>query len=141
MKKNEKRGIIISLIIVLMGLIGVVYTTVIKDSVEEPGYMYSLGFTYLVVGILFAISFIRLSRNKQKSDEHENMYEDERINSNKDRACAVTFKVIIWTSVIADFIVTFFLRDYEGIANALNILTGFSILVYLVAYFFISKNN
>lgn len=141
MKKNEKRGIIISLSIIIMGLVGVIYTVIIKDSVDNSSSMYSLGLTYLIVGLMLILYFIRLSKNKKKSDEQENIYMDERIQSNRDKSFALTFKIIIWISVITDFVVTFFCRQYQEYASSLNLFTGFSILVYLIVYYFVSKNN
>lgn len=141
MKKNEKRGIIISIIVTIMGLVGIIYTTIIKNSIDNSGYMYSSGITYLILGLILILYFIKLSKNKKKSDEQENIYMDERINSNKEKSFALTFKIIIWASVIADFMVTFFLRQYQELADTLNVFTGLSIFIYLVVYYFVSKNN
>ena len=141
MKKNEKRGIIISIILALMGLVGLIYTTIMKSSIEKCGPMYNLGLTYVVAGIFLISYFIRLSRNQKKSNEQENIYEDERINRNKDRACAIVFRTIIWFSLIADFMITFFFRQYQEFADKLSAFTFFSIFTYLIAYYFLSKNN
>lgn len=141
MKRNEKRGIIISIILALMGLVGLIYTTIMKTSIEDCGPMYKLGLTYVVAGLFLIVYFIRLSKNQKKSDEQENIYEDERINRNKDRACAITFRIIIWISVIADFMVTFFFREYQEFTDTLSAFTFFSIFTYLIAYYFVSKNN
>lgn len=141
MKRNEKRGIIISIIVTVMGLVGLIYTVIMKNSIEDYGSMYSLGLTYFVAGIVLIVYFIRLSKNKKKSDEQENIYEDERINRNKDRACAITFGIIIWISLIADFMVTFFFRQYQEFADKLNVFTVFSIFTYLIVYYFVSKKN
>ena len=35
--------------------------------------------------------FIKLSKNKKKSDEQENIYLDERINGNREKSFALTF--------------------------------------------------
>ena len=93
------------------------------------------------MGLILILYFIKLSKNKKKSDEQENIYMDERINSNKEKSFALTFKIIIWASVIADFMVTFFLRQYQELADTLNVFTGLSIFIYLVVYYFVSKNN
>lgn len=141
MKKNEKRGIIISIIVTIMGLVGIIYTTIIKNSIDNSGYMYSSGITYLILGLILILYFIKLSKNKKKSDEQENIYMDERINSNREKSFALTFKIIIWASVIADFMVTFFLRQYQELADTLNVFTILSSFIYLVVYYFVSKNN
>ena len=141
MKKYEKRGVIISIIVIIMGLVGLIYTALVKDSVENSGYMNSAGITYLVMGAILLLYFIKLSKNKKKSDEQENIFLDERINSNREKSFALTFKVILWISIIADFIVTFFLRQYQGIADTLSVFVGLSILTYLIVYYFISKKN
>lgn len=141
MKKNEKRGIIISIIVTIMGLVGIIYTTIIKNSIDNSGYMYSSGITYLILGLILILYFIKLSKNKKKSDEQENIYMDERINSNREKFFALTFKIIIWASVIADFMVTFFLRQYQELADTLNVFTILSSFIYLVVYYFVSKNN
>lgn len=141
MKKNEKRGIVISIIVIIMGLVGLIYTTLVKNSVENSGHMYSFGITYLVIGLILLLYFIKLSKNKKKSDEQENIYMDERINSNREKSFALTFKIIIWISIIVDFMVTFFFRQYLELAETLNIFTAFSIFVYLIVYYFVSKNN
>ena len=141
MKKNEKRGIIISITVTIMGLLGLIYTTIIKNSVLNPGSMYSLGLTYTIAGLLLISYYIRLSKNKKKSDEQENIYEDERININKGKASAITFRIIIWTSIFTDFIVTFFFRQYQELADKLNVLICLSIFTYLIVYYFVSKEN
>ena len=141
MKKNEKRGVIISIIVIIMGLIGLIYTTLVKNTVENSGYMNSAGITYLVMGSILLLYFINLSKNKKKSDEQENIYLDERINSNREKSFALTFKIIIWISIIADFIVTFFLREYQEFAETLGMFVGISIFIYLIVYYFISKKN
>ena len=66
---------------------------------------------------------------------------NERINSNREKSFALTFKIIIWISIIADFIVTFFLRQYQEWADILGMFVGLSIFIYLIVYYFISKNN
>jgi len=109
MKKNEKRGVIISLSIIIFAIIGLLYAFITKKNIDANYQMYSLGTTYLAMGFLLLIYFIRLSKNKKKSDEQENIYQDERINNNKNNACAITFKIIILLSLIVDYIVTFFL--------------------------------
>ena len=68
MKKYEKRGVIISIIAIIMGLVGLIYTALVKDSVENSGYMNSAGITYLVMGAILLLYFIKLSKNKKKSD-------------------------------------------------------------------------
>lgn len=141
MKKNEKRGIVIALLIIVLVLIGLIYAIITKKNIDTNSSMYSLGITYLVAGLLLVIYFIRLSKNKKKSDEQENIYQDERINNNRNKACAVTFKIIIWSSLIADYTVTFFLEQYQELADTLNIFVGFTIGIYLIAYCFISKRN
>ena len=141
MKKNEKRGVIISIIAIIMGLVGLIYTALVKDSVENSGYMNSAGITYLVIGAILLLYFIKLSKNKKKSDEQENIYLDERINSNREKSFALTFTIILWISIIAEFIVTFFLRQYQQWADALNVFVGLSIFIYLIVYYFVSKNN
>lgn len=141
MKKNEKRGVIISIIVTIMGVVGLIYTTLVKNSIENSGYMYSSSITYLAIGLILLLYFMKLSKNKKKSDEQENIYMDERINSNREKSFAITFKIIIWISIIADFIVTFFLRQYLELAEMLQIFTTFSIFVYLIVYYFVSKNN
>lgn len=141
MKKYEKRGVIISIITIIMGLVGLIYTELVKNSVENSGYMYSAGITYLVMGLILLLYFIKLSKNKKKSDEQENIYLDERINSNREKSFALTFKIIIWISLMADFIVTFFLRQYQELADTLSVFVVLSILIYLIVYYFISKKN
>ena len=141
MKKYEKRGVIISIIAIIMGLVGLIYTALVKDSVENSGYMNSAGITYLVMGAILLLYFIKLSKNKKKSDEQENIYLDERINSNREKSFALTFKIILWISIIAEFIVTFFLRQYQQWADALNVFVGLSIFIYLIVYYFVSKKN
>ena len=141
MKKYEKRGVIISIITIIMGLVGLIYTALVKDSVENSGYMNSAGITYLVIGAILLLYFIKLSKNKKKSDEQENIYLDERINSNREKSFALTFTIILWISIIAEFIVTFFLRQYQQWADALNVFVGLSIFIYLIVYYFVSKKN
>ncbi len=141
MKKNEKRGIIISIITTIMGLVGIVYTTIIKNSIDNSVSMYNLSITYLILGLALILYFIRLSKNKKKSDEQENFYMDERINSNIRKSCYLTFKIIIDASFITDFMVTIFLRQYRELADTLNVFIGISIFIYFVVYYFVSKNN
>ena len=141
MKKNEKRGIIISIITTIMGLVGIVYTTIIKNSIDNSVSMYNLSITYLILGLSLILYFIRLSKNKKKSDEQENIYMDERINSNIRKSCYLTFKIIIDVSFITDFMVTIFLRQYRELADTLNVFIGISIFIYFVVYYFVSKNN
>ena len=141
MKKNEKRGIILSSIVTIMGLGGLIYTAIIQKSINNYGSLYSLGLAYFFVGIVLIVYYIRLSKNKKKSEEQENIFEDERINRNKDKACGITFKIIVWTSLIADFTITFFFRQYQELADKLNVFTFFSIFTYLLVYHFVSKEN
>lgn len=141
MKKYEKRGVVISIIVIIMGLVGLIYTALVKNSVENSDYMNSTGITYLVMGSILLLYFIKLSKNKKKSDEQENIYLDERINSNREKSFALTFKIIIWISIIADFMVTFFLREYQEFAETLGMFVGISIFIYLIVYYFISKKN
>jgi len=141
MKKNEKRGIIYSMIITIMGLIGTVYTTIIKNNVEDTSNMYSVGITCLVLGLILMLYFIKLSKNKKKSDEQENLYLDERINANREKSFAITFKIIIWISLITDYMVTFFFNQYQTYADALYAFTIGAMLIYLIVYQFVSKKN
>ena len=73
MKKYEKRGVVISIIVIIMGLVGLIYTALVKNSVENSDYMNSTGITYLVMGLILLLYFIKLSKNKKKSDEQENI--------------------------------------------------------------------
>lgn len=140
MKKNEKRGMIISSIMVIMGVIGLIYVHFIKDYVDTIG-MKSLGATYLVAGVALIIYFVRLSKNKEKSEEQEILYDDERLNANKEKSCAITYKIIIWLSLLADYIVTFFLIQFQYLAHYLNIFTMLMIIIYVVVHYFVSKTN
>ena len=112
MKKNEKRGMIISSIMVILGVIGLIYVHFIKDYVYTIG-MKSLGSKYLFDGLALIIYFVRLSKNKEKSEEQEILYDDERLNANKEKSCAITYKIIVWLSLLADYIVTFFLIQFQ----------------------------
>lgn len=144
MKKNEKKGIIISIIIAIMGLVGIIYTTIIKNSIEDIDTMYNMyniGTGYLVIGIVLISYFIKLSKNKKESQEQENIYEDERINGNRNKACALAFKFVIGASCIADFMVTFFFRQYQELESVLNVFVGLIIAIYLISYYFVSKQN
>ena len=79
--------------------------------IDTNSAMYSLGIIDLMIGCFLLVHFVRLSNNKKKSDEQENIYQDERINNNRNKACAITFKIIIWSSLIVDYIVTLFLEQ------------------------------
>ena len=57
MKKNEKRGIIISTTVTIMGLIGIVYTTIMKNNVEDTISMYSSGITLLTLGLILVLYY------------------------------------------------------------------------------------
>ena len=141
MKKNEKRGVIISVIVIIMGIIGLIYTTLVRNSVENSNFMYMSGISYMVMGLTILLYFIKLSKNKKKSDEQANIYLDERINSNREKSFALTFKIILWTSIIADYIVAFFLRQYQDWADILSMFVGTSIFIYVIVYYFVSKKN
>lgn len=141
MKKNEKRGIIISTTVTIMGLIGIVYTTIMKNNVEDTISMYSSGITLLTLGLILVLYYIKLSKNKKKSDEQENLYLDERINANREKSFAITFKIIIWISLIADYIVTFFFSQYQMYADVLYAFTFGVMFIYLIVYYFVSKKN
>ena len=141
MKKFEKRGVIISIIVIIMGIVGLIYTALVKNSVENSDYMNMAGISYLVMGSVLLLYFIKLSKNKKKSDEQENIYRDERINSIREKSFAITFKIILWISIIADYIVAFFLRQYQELADALSVFVGISIFIYLIVYYFVSKKN
>lgn len=141
MKKNEKRGIIISIIISIMGIIGIIYTTVVNITVEDSLYMYTVGTTLLVLGVLFMLYYIKLSKNKKRSNEQENIYMDERINKNKEKSFAITFKIIIGISLVMDFVTTFFLRQYKEYAIILGRFVSTSIILYLIVYAIVSKRN
>lgn len=141
MKKNEKRGVIISVLVMILGIVGLIYTPFVEKSVEVGANMYSFGIAYLILGLMLLIYFIRLSKNKKRSEEQENIFLDERINANREKSFAITFKIIIWTSIIANYIVTFFLRQYQEFANALQNFTSIAIIIYLIVYYFVSKNN
>ncbi len=141
MKKNEKRGIIISIIISIMGIIGIIYTTVVNITVEDSLYMYTVGTTLVVLGVLFMLYYIKLSKNKKRSNEQENIYMDERINKNKEKSFAITFKIIIGISLVMDFVTTFFLRQYKEYAIILGRFVSTSIILYLIVYAIVSKRN
>ena len=141
MKKNEKRGMIISIIISIMGAIGIIYTTIIKATVEDSLYMYTTGTTLVILGVMLMLYYIKLSKNKKISNEQENIYMDERINQNKEKSFAITFKIIIGISLIMDFITTFFLREYKECANILGAFVIASIILYFIVYTIVSKRN
>lgn len=141
MKRNEKRGIIISVIMSVMGVIGIIYTTLINVAVEEAQYMYGTGTMMVVLGVVLLLYFIKLSKNKVKSEEQENIYMDERINQNKERSFAITFKIILGISLIMDFVTTFFLREYKELANILGQFVSGSIILYFIVYAIVSKRN
>ena len=143
MKKNEKRIIIISTICSVIGLIGVIYTKIIENtlSYEVFNNMYMLGMGYIILGIVSIIYTISLSKNKKKSQEKQNIYDDERVNINKNRACTITFKITLAISLIANYVVTFFFTQYSELANTLGYLICGMILIYSVVYYFVSKNN
>lgn len=141
MKKNEKRGVVISLLIIIFSIIGLLYALIAKKDIETNFQMYNLGMAYLILGFILLIYFIRLSKNKKKSDEQENIYQDERVKNNKNKACAITFEIIIILSLVLDYIVTFFLGQYKQLSNTLNIFIGFTIVIYLLVYYLVSKNS
>lgn len=141
MKKIEKKGIIVSAIVAIMGLIGLIYTTIVKNSVENTDNMYVLGVVYLVLGLLFILYYIRLSKNKKKSDEQENIYMDERIKRNEDKSIAITAKIIFLASIIFNFIDTFFIRQYQEFSEILSNFVSISIIIYAIVYQFVSKKN
>ena len=82
-----------------------------------------------------------MKKNEKKSEEQENIYFDERINRIREKSFALTFKIILWISIIADFVVVFFLRQYQELADTLNVFVGLSIFIYLIVYYFVSKKN
>lgn len=59
----------------------------------------------------------------------------------KEKAFAISFKIIVWISLIADFMTIFFFRQYLDFSRILNTFICFSIFVYLIVYYFVSKNN
>ena len=127
-----------------MGLVGIIYTTIIKNSIEDIDTMhnmYNIGTGYLVIGIVLISYFIKLSKNNKESQEQENIYGDERINGNRNKACAMAFKFVISASCIADFMVTFFFRQYQELESILNVFVGLIIAIYLISYYFVSKQN
>lgn len=85
--------------------------------------------------------YIKLSKNKKRSNEQENIYMDERINKNKEKSFAITFKIIIGISLVMDFVTTFFLRQYKEYAIILGRFVSTSIILYLIVYAIVSKRN
>ena len=66
---------------------------------------------------------------------------DDRINQNKEKSFAITFKIIIGISLIMDFITTFFLREYKEYANILGAFVIALIILYFIVYTIVSKRN
>ena len=62
MKKNEKRGVIISVLVMILGIVGLIYTPFVEKSVEVGANMYSFGIAYLILGLMLLIYFV----NKDK---------------------------------------------------------------------------
>jgi polyferredoxin len=141
MKKNEKKGIIISLLAILVGTLGLLHAYLTNKSIKADYSMYSLGLSYIVIGIIFVIYYIRLSKNKKKSDEQEILYQDERNKDNRNKACAVTFKIILWISLLTDYLVTFFFNQYSELSRNLSSFTIFTIVIYSITYIMVSKRN
>ena len=143
MNKIIKRKLIRTIICFALGIACLIFIAFNFEKIDENLLSYLSGCStgIITVGIITLIKYTRVMKNERMRKELENANNDERLKINNNESMAITFRIIIWISVIADFMVTFFFREYQEFTDTLSAFTFFSIFTYLIAYYFVSKNN
>lgn len=141
MNKIIKRKLIGAIICFIIGIACLIILIASSHKIREELVSYISGFSsgIIIVGIITLIKYIRVMKNEKISKKLENVNNDERLKGINNESMAISLRI----SIIAEAIISITCAIYNKmeIAEYLGFAICFQILVYLVAYFVISKKN
>ena len=141
MNKVVKQKLIFSIFCIIIGILFFVYPIIFKGSVEEELHSYMNGFASGIIGLglyVFVISIIALnSPNKGKKLEIE--LKDERLNKITESAMAITLRITLIAEAIVSMVSAF--TNNMHISKYIGIVIAFQLIMYLIVYFFVRRNN
>lgn len=141
MNKIIKRKLIGSIICFILGIMGLIFLAVSYEIINEALLSYMSGFSsgIIVIGIITLIKYTRIMKNEQMSKKIENANNDERLKVINNAAMAISFRISVIVEAVISIICA--VCNKIEIAEYLGFAICFQIVVYLITYFIISKNN
>ena len=141
MNKIVKRKLIGSIICFIIGIAFLIFSIINYNNMSKEMLSYIRGFVsgIIGVGIFTMILTIRTLRNPTKGKELENEVNDERLKTINDTAMAITFKISLISEAIASLICAF--TGKMEIAMYLGLIIFVQVLLYLITYYIVEKNN
>lgn len=141
MNKIVKRKLIGSIFCIIVGISCLIYSSFNYSTISEELSSYMNGFTVgiITVGILTLITVIRVMKNPNKSKELEIANNDERLKSINANAMAITFRISVIIEALISIICA--VIGKMDISQGLGLIIAFQIIIFLITYYIINKNN
>ena len=141
MNKIVKRKLVGSIICFVIGIAFLIFSIINYNNISEEMLSYIRGFIsgIIGVGIFTMILTIRALKNPTKGKELENEANDERLKTINDTAMAITFKISLISEAITSLICAF--TGKMEIAMYLGLIILFQVVLYLITYYIVEKNN
>ena len=139
MNKTVKKKLIGSVLCIIIGIIFFVYPII--NYVSEDLHTYMSGFAGGItgVGIYTFIIVIRALINPTKGKELENGIKDERLNKINACAMSITLKVSLIIEAIVSIVCAF--TDKMIISQYIGFAICFQLILYVIVYFIVKRNN
>lgn len=133
--KVLKKKIIWTVVIGLMG------AALLLVSIFQNGSSASTGFAsgLIVISILRLIQFYRISKNPKLLKRYEIEQKEERLITISEKSGRYTFLLTIAVEFCG--IILFTLLKQNEIATILSFAVGTKIVIYLIIYYYLSKNK
>lgn len=143
MNKVVKRKLIGSIFCIVVGIIAFVYTIIDLNitGLNEETLSYMRGFAggLFGVGIVTLCVVIKAICDSNKAKELENIRKDERLNSINAKAMAISFRISVGFEAILSIIGACI--SNMKMAEFFGIIVCIQVVLYLVAYFIVKRNN
>lgn len=140
MNKVVKRKLIGSIFCFIIGVGVMISSIIFTINLSDELHSYLLGFAcgILGVGVYRLYIVLRVAKNPSKGKELENNENDERLLHISNKSMSITFRLSVIVEAILSLIYAFINIE---IAKYLGIIVGIQLIVYVVIYFIMSKNN
>ena len=141
MNKVIKRKLISSIVCIVVGIIMWIFP-IIKDTMftdNEHAYLNGFACGLFTVGIYYLITTVIAINNPDKAKKLENEVNDERLINNNNYAMAITYRVCIIVEAIVSIVCA--LLKHAEISKYIGFGIIIQLIIYLIAYFVVTKKN
>ncbi len=141
MNKAVKRRLFSAIFCIIIGTIFFVYPIIFSENIRTELHDYMNGFAsgVIAVGLYFLVTGIIALNSPSKGKELENEMKDERLNKINDCAMAITFRMTLLLEALVSIVCAF--TNNMDISKYIGIAIYFQLVLYLIVYFIVKRNN